>query len=210
MVEKNNKPIKVIFFDIGGVLLHIHPEKMIKQISTITSIPFDIVKRSFPEDAHDSYEKGKMTDNGWFQSCKNSLPTNNNLKENQFWEAWSMLLGDETDVIDILIRLKKSYKIWLLSNTNSRHIKKEIENNYVFPKLVDGAIYSYDVGHRKPEQKIYQVACERAEIEPERCVFIDDLKDNISGAINSGLNSIHYNNTTQLKKDLKIMSLIND
>tara|TARA_Y100001949_G_scaffold108284_1_gene91487 strand:- start:308 stop:433 length:126 start_codon:yes stop_codon:yes gene_type:complete len=41
-------------------------------------------------------------------------------------------------------------------------------------------------------------------------VFIDDLKDNISGAINSGLNSIHYNNTTQLKKDLKIMSLIND
>ena len=186
MVEKYNKSIKVIFFDIGGVLLHIHPEKMIKQISTITDIPFDTVKRSFPEGAHDTYERGQMTDNGWFQSCKNSLPT------------------------DILIRLKKSYKIWLLSNTNSRHIKKEIENNYVFPKLVDGAIYSYDVGHRKPEQKIYQVACERAEIEPERCVFIDDLKDNISGAINSGLNSIHYNNTTQLKKDLKIMSLIND
>ena len=75
---------------------------------------------------------------------------------------------------------------------------------------MDGAIYSYDVGHRKPEQKIYQVACERAQINPKRCVFIDDLKDNISGAISAGLNSIHYNNTTQLKKDLKIMSLIND
>ena len=80
----------------------------------------------------------------------------------------------------------------------------------MFPKLVDGAIYSYDVGHRKPEQKIYHVACERAEIEPERCVFVDDLEDNITGAINAGLNSIHYNNTTQLKKDLKIMNLIND
>ena len=36
MVEKYNKSIKVIFFDIGGVLLHIHPEKMIKQISIKT------------------------------------------------------------------------------------------------------------------------------------------------------------------------------
>ena len=210
MVGVNNKSIEVIFFDIGGVLLHIHPEKMLKHISMITSVPFEIVKKNFPEDDHDTYERGQITDSDWFKLYKNSLPINNNLTENQFWEAWSMLLGDETDVIDILIRLKKSYKIWILSNTNSRHIKNEIENKYVFPKLVDGAIYSYDVGHRKPEQKIYQIACERAQIDPERCVFIDDLKDNISGAINAGLNSIHYNNTTQLKKDLKIMSLIND
>lgn len=210
MVGGNNKSIEVIFFDIGGVLLHIHPEKMLKHISMITSVPFEIVKNYFPEDDHDTYERGQITDSDWFKLYKNSLPINNNLTENQFWEAWSMILGDETDVIDILIRLKKSYKIWLLSNTNSRHIKNEVGNKYVFPKLVDGAIYSYDVGHRKPEQKIYQIACERAQIDPERCVFIDDLKDNISGAINAGLISIHYNNTTQLKKDLKIMSLIND
>ena len=36
---KNSNQIEVIFFDIGGVLLHIHPEKMIKKISTITNIP---------------------------------------------------------------------------------------------------------------------------------------------------------------------------
>ena len=46
----NNKSIKVIFFDIGGVLLRIHPEKMIKKISTITDISFDIVENSFPEE----------------------------------------------------------------------------------------------------------------------------------------------------------------
>ena len=50
-----------------------------------------------------------------------------------------MLLGEETDVIDILIKLKKSYRIWLLSNTNPSHIKNEVENNNVFPQLVDGA-----------------------------------------------------------------------
>ena len=144
----SNKYIKVIFFDIGGVLLHIHPEKMIKKISSITDIPFDIVKNSFPEEAHDAYERGQMPDYDWYQSCKNSLPVKNGLTENEFWVAWSMLLGNETEVVDILIKLKKSYKIWLLSNTNSRHIKNDVQGNYVFPNLVDGAIYSYDVGYR--------------------------------------------------------------
>ena len=205
-----NKSIKVIFFDIGGVLLRIHPEKMIEKISTITDIPFDIVENSFPEEAHDAYERGQMTDHDWYQSCKNSLPDRNSLTENQFWAAWSMLLGDETDVVDILIRLKRSFKIWLLSNTNSRHIKNEIEDNYVFPNMVNGAVYSYDVGCRKPEKKIYQFACEAAKVDPESCVFIDDLKDNIIGAKRAGLNGIHYRNTNDLLNELKRYNIIND
>ena len=206
----NNKYIKVIFFDIGGVLLHIHPEKMIKKISSITDIPFDIVKNSFPEEAHDAYERGQMPDYDWYQSCKNSLPVKNGLTENEFWVAWSMLLGNETEVVDILIKLKKSYKIWLLSNTNSRHIKNDVQGNYVFPNLVDGAIYSYDVGYRKPEKKIYQLACEHAKVDPESCVLIDDLKDNITGANQVGLHGVHYKNTLELKEELKTLNIIND
>ena len=206
----NNKYIKVIFFDIGGVLLHIHPEKMIKKISSITDIPFDIVKNSFPEEAHDAYERGQMPDHDWYQSCKNSLPVKNGLTENEFWVAWSMLLGNETEVVDILIKLKKSYKIWLLSNTNSRHIKNDVQGNYVFPNLVDGAIYSYDVGYRKPEKKIYQLACEHAKVDPESCVLIDDLKDNITGANQVGLHGVHYKNTLELKEELKTLNIIND
>ena len=102
---------------------------MIKKISSITDIPFDIVKNSFPEEAHDAYERGQMPDYDWYQSCKNSLPVKNGLTENEFWVAWSMLLGNETEVVDILIKLKKSYKIWLLSNTNSRHIKNDVQGN---------------------------------------------------------------------------------
>jgi putative hydrolase of the HAD superfamily len=205
---KNSNQIEVIFFDIGGVLLHIHPEKMIKKISTITNNPFSIVQDSFPHDAHDAYERGRMTDYDWFNSFKTSLPKKSNLTENKFWEAWSMLLGEETDVIDILIQLKKSYRIWLLSNTNPSHIKNEVEKNSVFPQLVDGAIYSFDVGYRKPERDIYKIACNIADVAPESCVFIDDLEDNIRGANNVGLHGIHYRNTPDLKTDLKSLKII--
>jgi len=204
----NNNQFEVIFFDIGGVLLHIHPEKMIKKISTITNIPYSIVRDSFPHNAHDAYERGQMTDYDWFESFKNSLPKNSNLTENKFWEAWAMLLGEETKVIDILIKLKKYYRIWLLSNTNPSHIKKEVENNNVFPQLVNGTVYSFDVGYRKPEQDIYKIACRLAGVAPERCVFIDDLEDNIKGANNVGLYGIQYRNIPDLKSDLKSLKII--
>ena len=112
----NDKQIKVIFFDIGDVLLKIHPERMISKISSCANIPYEVVGRAFPQNAHDAYERGKMTDYDWYMSCKTALPKNNSLSEDQFWESWSLLLGNETEVVDILINLKKNYKIWLLSN----------------------------------------------------------------------------------------------
>jgi hypothetical protein len=43
----NDKQIKVIFFDIGDVLLKIHPERMIGKISNCANIPYEVVERAF-------------------------------------------------------------------------------------------------------------------------------------------------------------------
>lgn len=205
---KNANNFEVIFFDIGGVLLHIYPDRMIKEIATITNTSFNVVQNNFPKSAHDAYERGKINDYEWFNLFKKSLPDSGGLLEKNFWKAWSMLLGEETDVIDILIKLKKSYRIWLLSNTNPSHIKNEIENNNLFPQLVDGTVYSFDVGYRKPEKDIYKVASDLAEVDLKRCVFIDDLEDNIIGANNIGMQGIHYKNTPDLKNDLKSLNIL--
>jgi len=203
----NDKQIKVIFFDIGGVLLNIYPERMIGKISNLANIPYEVVENAFPQNAHDIYERGKMTDYDWYVSCKKALPQENSLSEDQFWKSWSLLLGNETDVVGILINLKKNYKIWLLSNTNPMHIKNEIESKCVFHKLIDGAIYSYDVGYRKPEKEIYYIACDSADVNPENAIFIDDLEENIIGANKIGIKGIHYKSTIKLLKELTRLNI---
>jgi len=207
-VVVDNKNIKVIFFDIGGVLLEIHPDKMFHCISSATGIPFEKVKSSFPEESHNIYEKGQMTNKEWFQVFKIALSNNSYLTENKFWDAWAMILGKETKVLDVLLDLKKYYKVWLLSNTNPKHISDELDNKYVFPHLVDGAIYSYKVGLRKPDKEIYLKACELAEVKPKESVFIDDLSENISGAKKVGLKGIHYIGIVELNTRLKQLGLI--
>ena len=98
-----------------------------------------------------------------------------------------MLLGKQTEVIDILRSLKKHYSIWLLSNTNSHHIKDAIKIRYDFLDEVDGAIYSFDVGKIKPDPEIFYISVNSARTKFENCVFIDDLKSNIESAKKIGI-----------------------
>ena len=141
-------------------------------------------------------------------AVKEALPQPCCLKESDFWKGWKLLLGEEKKTLSILQKLKSNYNIWLLSNTNSKHIQDEIEINYLFPKLVDGAIYSFEVGHRKPGKDIYKVALETAKVfAPEESLFIDDLYENIQAARNLGMNAIHFQSIEKLKVELNNVGL---
>ena len=50
--------ITTIFFDIGGVLLNIHPERTFQYLSDCIDTEPDDIKNNFPWDAHNDYEKG--------------------------------------------------------------------------------------------------------------------------------------------------------
>ena len=201
--------IKTIFFDIGGVLIDIHPERTYQYLSDSADVEVNMVKESFPWDAHDQYERGIMNNEDWFITYKESLPQPCCLKRSDFWNAWKLLLGEEKNTVNILEALNKQYSIWLLSNTNPKHIQDEIEKRYLFPSLVNGAVYSFDVGVRKPEKEIYEIAMQRANTKPQECLFIDDLLENIQAAKQIGIEGIHFRSSEQLKQDLVHLGIIN-
>ncbi len=195
--------IKTIFFDIGGVLIDIHPGHTYQYISDCVDIDKSIIEKRFPWQPHNEYEKGIINDREWFFAVKESLPEPCCLKESDFWKAWRLLLGKEKQTRNILRDLRGKYRLWLLSNTNPRHIQDEIEKKYLFPKLIDGAIYSFEVGVRKPDKAIYKIAMKKANVnKAHESLFIDDLYENVRAAKNIGMNSIHFKSTQQLKEEL--------
>ena len=202
--------IKTIFFDIGGVLIDIHPERTYQYLSDSVDVEVNMVKESFPWDAHDQYERGIMNNEDWFITYKESLPQPCCLKRSDFWNAWKLLLGEEKNTVNILEALNKQYSIWLLSNTNPKHIQDEIEKRYLFPSLVNGAVYSFDVGVRKPEKEIYEIAMQRANANPQECLFIDDLLENIQAAKQIGIEGVHFISSEQLKQELAHLGIINE
>jgi putative hydrolase of the HAD superfamily len=49
-------------------------------------------------------------------------------------------------------------------------------------RFFDDVVISAAVGLRKPDPAIWQLACQRLDVAPERCVFVDDLQRNLDVA----------------------------
>jgi putative hydrolase of the HAD superfamily len=58
------------------------------------------------------------------------------------------------------------------------------------------------VHSRKPEEQIFRLALAVTQRAPEKCVFIDDRPLNLESPRKLGINTIHYQNPEQLRKDL--------
>jgi len=192
--------INTIFFDIGGVLLNIHPERTIKQLSTLTNLTEKEIVNAFPEEAHHKYERGEITGSEFFNEVKHQLRGSNNIIEEQFWNAWSLLVGEETEVVKTMNKLTLKYSVWLLSNTNPYHILEE-ERFKLFDKI-KGGIYSFEIGSRKPEKDIYLKALEIAKTIASEVLFIDDLIENVKMARSLNMNAIHYKSIDDLHNRL--------
>lgn len=186
--------IKHIFFDIGGVLLEIDPVRSLQFWSDCADLSIDVIKGHFPHEVHDQYEIGKITDHEFFRAVKDDLPQPNCLKEDDFWQGWNKLIVAETKTVKLLPMLIQSCNVYLLSNTNPRHINYEVASRFSFQNNVDKAFYSFDLGCRKPEEEIYLKALELAGAKPGESLLIDDVEENIEQARKLGFKTILYNN----------------
>jgi|TARA_B110000914_G_scaffold218825_1_gene226620 FMN phosphatase YigB (HAD superfamily) len=206
MNQKSNM-IKDIFFDIGNVLIDIHPEDCIQYWADSADLTKGEIIKAFSNDLHNAYEIGKITNNDFFYSFKNALPQPCCLKKSDFWRGWNKLLGKEKHTVEILKLLSLDYNIWLLSNTNPKHINNNLKLSSTFFEFVKGAIYSFEVGVRKPDPTIFENALKLSGSGSSKTLFIDDLIENIQIAKKLGWKAIHYENDNLLQDQLTFLGI---
>ena len=69
--------------------------------------------------------------------------------------------------------------------------------------LFDHVIESSKIGIRKPDPRIYALMCEALDVDPARCVYLDDLGINLKPARAMGMSTIKAVSEAQLLADLK-------
>jgi epoxide hydrolase-like predicted phosphatase len=62
----------------------------------------------------------------------------------------------------------------------------------LFGEIFDGVVISAEEGIRKPSRRMYELGAERAEVAPERCVYVDDLPFNLAPAEALGMATVHH------------------
>jgi putative hydrolase of the HAD superfamily len=95
----------------------------------------------------------------------------------------------EAAMIDLIRSLRRAgLRTALLSNSwgdggYARHL---------FPDLFDVVVISAEVGMRKPEERIFRHTAALLGLEPQECVFVDDVLANVAAAEAVGLVGWHH------------------
>ena len=211
LVTKMNKPlIEVILFDLGNVILpfdHFQIAEKLSQFSQrkefrdpkkIFSYLFDL-----QEGAINPFDLGKVSPQEFFQAIKEHLDLSVSFDE--FVPIWCNIFVEDQEVTQIILSLKRKWRLGLLSNTDPLHFN-HILSTFPVMRAFDKWILSYEVGLKKPAIQIFQKAIEWASVKPEKILYIDDTKEYVEAAASLGIQSIHFISSTQLKErlDLKL------
>jgi putative hydrolase of the HAD superfamily len=95
----------------------------------------------------------------------------------------------ETVMLDAIRELRRAgLRTALLSNSwgNGDYPR------HLFPDLFDAVVISSEVGMRKPEERIFRHTAGLLGLEPEECMFIDDVAANITAAEAIGLTCLRH------------------
>ncbi len=187
------KKINAIIFDLGGVLLNIDFNKVSTAFKTLGLHNFDeLYSQNTASRLFTQLETGHISNDDFFTAVnKNSSRL---ITSDDIIKSWnSMLLDFRTDSLNALSTMKEKYRLFLLSNTNSIHLKafNEIFNktngHHSFDDYFEKAYYSNEIGLRKPDPESYQLVIAENNLVAEETLFIDDTLPNIEGAKKVGL-----------------------
>jgi putative hydrolase of the HAD superfamily len=192
------KAIKNIILDLGGVIMNLNVPKTISELKTIGIT--DIVNKTghhYEYRFFYDFEIGAITEEEYLEELR-KLSSQSPSYE-QIKMAWNALILDmPKERIELIKKLKSKYNIYLLSNTNSIHQKKfldefEVANGFKFNDLFLKTYYSHEIGIRKPDAEIFSFILNDSELNAEESIFVDDSIDNIKAAEKLGIQTFHIN-----------------
>jgi putative hydrolase of the HAD superfamily len=109
----------------------------------------------------------------------------------------------EDSGIGILRQLSASEQYVLATvNNESRDMNEFRLAEFNLLDEFDAFFSSCYLGLRKPDRRIYQVALDVLQRDPEEVVFIDDRPENVAAAVSLGIRGIRYEGSAKLADDL--------
>jgi len=202
---------KAVLWDFGGV---------------ITTSPFDAfnryeAERGLPRDFIRQVNALNHEDNAWakFESSRISVEEFDELFAAETTAAGHTVRGREVipllggDVrprmVEVLRRCKQHLRIACLTNnanagqgTGMSSSDQQAGHVREVMKLFDFIIESSKEGIRKPDPRIYRLACERFGLHATEIVYLDDLGINLKPARELGMTTIKVVNEAQAIEEL--------
>ena len=121
-------------------------------------------------------------------------------------DEYARLLRGDFDVRDAVIdrigRLREEGYITAMLTNSFREFRPTLEER-IDTSVFDVVVDSSEVGHRKPEPQIYDIATEMVGVDAGEVLYFDDFAANIDGAAAAGWQTVHVTGESHILSDLE-------
>jgi glucose-1-phosphatase len=205
---------KLLYFDLGNVLLSFSHERMCQQMADVAGVPLSAVRAAvFDGEEADSvqirFESGEIDAAEYFEYFCRATRTRPDRR--QLEQAFCDIFAPIDETWAIVRKLAAAgHRLAILSNTNSLQWLWCTDGR--FPLLASfgesgspfaWAVLSYEVRSMKPDRPIYDAAVEIGAVSAGEVVFIDDRPENVAGAKAAGMDAVQFTDAEQLATDLR-------
>ncbi|KIA86023.1 HAD family hydrolase [Kaistella jeonii] len=202
MIDFDIAKIKVVFIDIGGVLLtngwdHESREKAAKVFD------FDFTEMNILHNfIYNVFEIGSISLDEYLDTVLFNQPRDFSK------EDFKQFMFEESVELPEMLEWSKSWKkqtdlaVFALSNENEELNDYRIKT-FKLHDLFDGFLSSCYLKMRKPDPRIYKRAMEITQVKPDECVYFDDRPMLVHAAKKLGMNSIQHQNFETTKSILE-------
>ena len=201
--------IEAVIFDFGGVLTS-SPFEAFARYETERGLPVDIIRRTNAanhlENAWARFERGEVdieTFDELFATESLALGA-----EVRGRDVLPLLQGDlRPEMVEALKRIKAQFKTGCITNNLPANAIGSMTGRSLYIAevmvLFDHVIESAKIGLRKPDPRIYRLMVETLKVDPNNCVYLDDLGVNLKPAREMGMTTIKVASGAQAIAELE-------
>lgn len=193
------KTPRAVLWDFGGVILS-SPFEAFNRYEAEIGLPKDFIRslnaRNGDTNAWAKMERSEVSLEGFVELFEEEARQQGHKLDG--WRILQSLSGDiRPQMVEALRRCSRAFRVACITN-NMKHgegpgmarsadkAREVAEIMMLFEHVVE----SSKLGLRKPDPRIYQHACDVLGVQPEDCVYLDDLGINLKPARALGMRTI--------------------
>jgi len=199
----------LVIFDMDDVLCRYDLGKRLRVLSRFSGrSPRDIRAAIWDSGFEDDSDAGCIGDAEAYleEFCRR---LGKRVTRDQWIEARRAAMVPDEEVIGIARQIKARARLCPFSN-NGPLMKQSFEA--IFPAahgLFGEDFYcSCELKARKPDPAAYLRLLERLKVDAVRCLFIDDKRSNVEGAVMAGLHGHHFTSRQGLEREARSLGLV--
>jgi putative hydrolase of the HAD superfamily len=207
--EQVETMIEAVIWDFGGVLTT-SPFEAFARFEHERRLPADIIRRTNTanhlENAWAKFERAEVDIEAFDQLfADESLALGAEVRGK---DVLPLLVGDlRPEMVEALKRVASRFKTGCITNNLPDNAIGSQSGRWLYVAdvmvLFNHVIESAKIGLRKPDPRIYRMMVEALDVDPNNCVYLDDLGVNLKPAREMGMTTIKVTSAPQAIAELE-------